>query len=94
MRNKTGTHVFWENGVDYPRVSPGAHPLAKKPEDSGHEIDRIEAHFVLLINNVRNRFLVVFIHHFSGERKVSRVLATSSERFHHIKIQIQKLSTV
>ena len=27
-------------------------------------------------------------------RNVSRVLATSSERFHHIKIQIQKLSTV
>ena len=39
IRNKTGTHVFWENGVDYPRVSPGAHPLAKKPEDSGYEID-------------------------------------------------------
>ena len=38
IRNKTGTHVFWENGVDYPRVSPGAHPLAKKPEDSGYEI--------------------------------------------------------
>ena len=36
--NKTGTHFFWENGVDYPRVSPGAHPLAKKPEDSGYEI--------------------------------------------------------
>ena len=38
IRHKTGTHVFWENGVDYPRVSPGAHPLAKKPEDSGYEI--------------------------------------------------------
>ena len=38
IRNKTGTHVFWENGVDYPRVSPGAHPLAKKTEDSGYEI--------------------------------------------------------
>ena len=24
--------------IDYPRVSPGAHPLAKKPEDSGDEI--------------------------------------------------------
>ena len=24
--------------VDYPRVSPGAHPLTKKPEDSGYEI--------------------------------------------------------
>ena len=54
--------------------------------------------FVLLINNVRNRFScyssINFIHYFSGERKMSRVLATSSERFHHIKIQIQKLSTV
>ena len=30
-------------------------------------------------------FLVVFIHYFKGGRKVSRVLATSSERFHHIK---------
>ena len=39
IRNKTGTHVFWENGVDYPRVSPDAHPLAKKPEDSGYEIE-------------------------------------------------------
>ena len=39
-------------------------------------------------------FLVVFIHYFNGERKVSRVLATSSERFHHIKIQIQQLSAV
>ena len=38
IRNKTGTHVFWENGVDYPRVSSGAHPLAKKPKDSGYEI--------------------------------------------------------
>ena len=38
IRHKTGTHVFWENGVDYPRVSPGAHPLANKPEDSGYEI--------------------------------------------------------
>ena len=37
-------------------------------------------------------FRVVFIHYFNGERKF--VLATSSERFHHIKIQIQKLSTV
>ena len=25
--------------IDCPRVSPGAHPLAKKPEDSGYEID-------------------------------------------------------
>ena len=24
--------------VDYPRVSAGAHPLAKKPEDSGYEM--------------------------------------------------------
>ena len=24
--------------VQYPRVSPGAHPLTKKPEDSGYEI--------------------------------------------------------
>ena len=24
--------------IDYPRVSPGAHPLAKKHEDSGYEI--------------------------------------------------------
>ena len=40
-------------------------------------------------------FLVVFIHYFSGEKMVSRILATSSERFHHRKIQIQKLvSTV
>ena len=38
MRNKTGTRVFWENGVDCPRVFPGAHPLTKKPEDSGYEI--------------------------------------------------------
>ena len=29
MLNKTGTHVFWENGVDYPRISAGAHPLAR-----------------------------------------------------------------
>ena len=34
IRHKTGIHVLWENGVDYPTVSPGAHPLAKKPEDS------------------------------------------------------------
>ena len=27
--------------VDYPRVSPGAHPLAKKPEDSGYEIGTV-----------------------------------------------------
>ena len=39
IRNKTGTHVFWENEVDYLRVSPGAHPLAKKAEDSRYEID-------------------------------------------------------
>ena len=39
-------------------------------------------------------FLAIFIHYFNGERKVSRVLATSSERFHHIKIQMQKLFTV
>ena len=43
IRNKTGTHVFWENGVDYPRVSPGAHPLTKKPEDSGYEIGTLLA---------------------------------------------------
>ena len=43
IRHKTGTHVFWENGVDYPRVSPGAHPLAKKPEDSGYEIVCIQS---------------------------------------------------
>ena len=41
IRNKTGTHVFWENGVDYPRVFPGVHPLAKKPEDSGYEIELV-----------------------------------------------------
>ena len=51
-----------------------------------------QSKFVLLINNVRN-FLVVFIHYFNWERKVSRVLATSSERFHQ-KIQIQQLSAV
>ena len=39
MRNKTGTHVFWANGIHYPRVSPGAHPLTKKPEDSGYKIE-------------------------------------------------------
>ena len=39
MRNKTGTHVFWENGVDYPGVFPGARPLTKKPAHSGYEID-------------------------------------------------------
>ena len=39
-------------------------------------------------------FLVVFIHYFNGERKVSPVLATSSKRFHHIKIQMQMLSSV
>ena len=33
-RNKTGTHVFCENGVHYLKVFPGAHPLPKKPEDS------------------------------------------------------------
>ena len=38
MRNKTGILVFWESGVHYPRVSPSAHPLTKKPEDSGYEI--------------------------------------------------------
>ena len=38
MRNKTRTHDFWENRVHYPRVFPGAHPLTKKPEDSGYEI--------------------------------------------------------
>ena len=27
--------------VDYPRVSPGAHPLTKKPEDSGYEIAQV-----------------------------------------------------
>ena len=31
IRNKTGTHVFWENGVDYPRVSPaGRSPAGQK----------------------------------------------------------------
>ena len=38
MRYTNGTHVFWENGIHYPRVSPGAHPLTKNPEDSGYEI--------------------------------------------------------
>ena len=38
MRNKTGTPVFWENGVHYPRVFQGAYSLTKKPEDSGYEI--------------------------------------------------------
>ena len=48
IRHETGTHVFWENGVDYPRVSPGAHPLAKKPEDSGYEIgDSLDDSLVL-----------------------------------------------
>ena len=42
MRNKTGTHVFWENGVHYPRVFRGAHPLTKKPEDSGYEIGKTD----------------------------------------------------
>lgn len=27
---KTGTHFFWENSVNYARVSPVAHPLTKK----------------------------------------------------------------
>ena len=49
IRNKTGTHVFWENGVDYPRVSPGAHPLAKKPEDSGYEIGRRPSWYLLRV---------------------------------------------
>ena len=31
------THVFWENGVHYPTVSLGAHPLTKKPKDSRYE---------------------------------------------------------
>ena len=35
MLNKTGTHVFWEKGVHYPRVSPGAHPLTKSPRTLG-----------------------------------------------------------
>ena len=43
--------------IDYPRVSPGAHPLAKKPEDSGYEIgatfDRN------LIHSAEARFLVM-----------------------------------
>ena len=38
FRNKTGTHAFWENGVHYPRVFPGAHPLTKNPEDSGPKL--------------------------------------------------------
>ena len=28
--------------LHYPRVSPSDHPLTKKPEDSGYEIDYIE----------------------------------------------------
>ena len=30
--------------IDYPRVSPGAHPLAKKPEDSGYEIGACQSY--------------------------------------------------
>ena len=33
-RNKTGTPLFLRNS----RVSPGAHPLTKKPENPGYEI--------------------------------------------------------
>ena len=50
--------------------------------------------FVLLINDVRNRFSCSIYDYFKGGRKVSRVLATSSKRFHQIKIQIQQMSTV
>ena len=38
-------------------------------------------------------FFIVFIHYFNRERKVSRVLVTSSEQFNHTEIQRQKLST-
>ena len=56
-RNKTGTHVFWGNGVDYTRVSPGTHPLAKKPEDSGYEIVEIKDRTVL-VSPLTNLFLI------------------------------------
>ena len=38
MRTKPDSHVFWDQKFHYPRVSTGAHPLTKKPEDSGYEI--------------------------------------------------------
>ena len=40
------------NFFEFPRVSTGAHPLSKKPEDSGYEIGR----------RVHNLFLVLGCH--------------------------------
>lgn len=38
MHSKTGAPRFLrKNGVYYPRVCSGAHPLTKKPDDSGYE---------------------------------------------------------
>ena len=45
--------------IDYPRVSPGAHPLAKKPEDSGYEIETYLS-FVLWVANLVLRVFSAF----------------------------------
>ena len=37
-RMETVTQQPIKNFFEVPRVSPGAHPLTKKPEDSGYEI--------------------------------------------------------
>ena len=46
MRNKTGTHVFWENGVHYPRVSPGYLPDDQKARGLWVRIDLQKARFI------------------------------------------------
>ena len=46
MCTETGTLRLWENDYHYPRVSPGAHPLIKTPEDSGHKLDTSLTHLI------------------------------------------------
>ena len=48
MRNKTGKHILWENGVHYPGVFLGAHLLTKTPEDSGYEIGFYSEHYTII----------------------------------------------
>ena len=40
MQAVTGQPKEKKNFLEFPRVSPGEHPLAKEPEDSGYEMEK------------------------------------------------------
>lgn len=88
---QTSRSIKNKNSFQYPKVSPDARPLTKKPEDSGYEIasnHKTSLKFALLVSQCRSR----------GETLENRFLEISSskrvgihyERLYHVRMHSEK----